>query len=272
MKDTLRILYVDDEPDLLDIGKVFLEQSGDFSVTTIGSAPAALDLLLKEKFDAIVSDYQMPKMDGIQFLNEVRTHFGAVPFILFTGKGREEVVIQAINSGADFYLQKGGEPGAQFTELSHKVRSAASSKRAYDALRESEERYRAIYDQSPFAIELYDATGKLVHVNPACLKLFGIESIQVIQNFSLFADPNVNDEQKERLHKGETVHYSGPFDFEKVKTLNLYTTSREGIVWLDVLITPLGNRADSISGFIVQVQDITERPRAEEEVIQTRRN
>jgi PAS domain S-box-containing protein len=386
MADTLRVLYVDDEPDLLGIGKIFLEESGDFSVTTIGSAPAALALLKKEQFDAIISDYQMPGMDGIQFLVEVRTHFGAVPFILFTGKGREEVVIQAINSGADFYLQKGGNPQAQFAELVHKIKQAASRKRADDslrnseeqhrtilqttldgiwmvdadgkitdvneiycrmsgytraellklrvtdldaiekpaetaahlksiiengsgffesshrrkdgstfdvevstmylnadggkficfcrdvterkhaddALRESEERYRTIYDQSPITIELYDATGVLVHINPAGLKLFGIESIQEIQNFSLFADPNVNDEQKVRLHKGETVQYSGPFDFEKVKTLNLYTTSREGIIWLDVLITPLGNHEDSITGFLVQIQDITKRKRAEE--------
>jgi two-component system cell cycle sensor histidine kinase/response regulator CckA len=133
-----------------------------------------------------------------------------------------------------------------------------------EALRESEERYRTIYDQSPIAIELYDAAGTLVHANPAGLNLFGIKDVQAIRGFPLFADPNIDDEQKEKLHQGEAVRYQGPLDFERVKTLNLYPTTREGIIWLDVLITPLGNRADSISGFLMQVQDITEHKQAEE--------
>ena len=146
MAAAIRVLFVDDEPGMLDIGKLFLERSGDFTVTTATSAPDAIRLLEQEKFDVIVSDYQMPEMNGIEFLVLVRTRFGQIPFILFTGKGREEVVIQAINSGADFYLQKGGESEAQFAELSHKIKSAAARKMADDALRESEERYRSLFE------------------------------------------------------------------------------------------------------------------------------
>jgi PAS domain S-box-containing protein len=124
MTEKLHILYVDDELDLLDIGKMFLEESGEFTVTTTDSAASALELIRMEKFDAIVSDYQMPGMDGIRLLIEVRATYGKIPFILFTGKGREDVVVQAINSGVDFYLQKGGEPCAQFAELSHKILAA----------------------------------------------------------------------------------------------------------------------------------------------------
>ena len=70
----------------------------------------------------------MPVMDGIEFLKKVRMDFKDIPFILFTGRGREEVVIEAINCGADFYLQKGGAPRAQFSELSHKIRQAIRNK------------------------------------------------------------------------------------------------------------------------------------------------
>lgn len=139
---TIKVLYVDDERDLLDLGQMYLEESSDFSVTKADSAKAAFELLKNEKYDAIISDYQMPGMDGIQLLIEVREKLGQIPFILFTGRGREEVVIQAINSGADFYLQKGGEPESQFAELSNKIRYAVSRNQAMDALRKSELQYR----------------------------------------------------------------------------------------------------------------------------------
>ncbi|MGA7628615.1 MAG: PAS domain S-box protein, partial [Methanoregula sp.] len=128
------ILYVDDEATLLEIGKLFLESGGQFSVDTITSASAALAVMDTKSYDAIIADYQMPEMDGIEFLKKVRTSGNTIPFILFTGRGREEIVIQALNEGADFYLQKGGEPKSQFVELSHKIITAIERKRALAAL------------------------------------------------------------------------------------------------------------------------------------------
>jgi PAS domain S-box-containing protein len=131
----ISLLYVDDEPDLLDLCKLFLEKEGDFTVATVTSAMEGLQILAEGMTDAIVSDYQMPGMDGIEFLKVVRKEFKEIPFILFTGKGREEVVIEAIENGADFYLQKGGDPRAQFSELSHKIRQAFRRKKAEEELR-----------------------------------------------------------------------------------------------------------------------------------------
>jgi len=129
-----RVLYVDDEAVLLLTGRQFLEEEGKFSVDTAVSAPAALDLLAKKPYDAIVSDYEMPKMNGIEFLRQVRTRFGSLPFILLTGRGREEVVIEALNEGADFYLQKGGDPVSQFRELTHKINKAIDHRTAEQEL------------------------------------------------------------------------------------------------------------------------------------------
>src|SRR5665647_1064401 len=131
----ISLLYVDDEPELLDLCKIFLEKEGEFSVVTVTSAKEGLQILSEGMIDAVVSDYQMPFMDGIEFLKQVRMKFDDIPFILFTGKGREEVAVQAINNGADFYRQKGGDPRAQFSELSHKVRQAFRRKKAEEELR-----------------------------------------------------------------------------------------------------------------------------------------
>ncbi len=140
MADRICVLYVDDESTLLEISKIYLERSGLFDVDTITSAPAALTLLDTKNYDAIISDYQMPVMDGIELLKAVRSSGNTIPFILFTGRGREEIVIQALNEGADFYLQKGGEPKSQFTELSHKIKIAVERKRAVNALKQNEYR------------------------------------------------------------------------------------------------------------------------------------
>jgi len=121
-------------------------------------------------------------MDGIAFLKEVRKRYGDIPFILFTGRGREEVVIEAINNGVDFYLQKGGDAQAQFAELAHKIRQAVARKRAEHSrikaeldLRESEEKYRSLVDLVPDAV-LVHREGTVVYVNPECVRLVGADT------------------------------------------------------------------------------------------------
>jgi len=171
-----RILYVDDEPPLLEIGKIYLESEGLFSVDTQVSAPAALSLLNEVPFDAVVSDYQMPDMDGIEFLTRVRESGNSIPFLLFTGKGREEVVIQALNKGADFYVQKGGVPKAQFVELAHHILTAVKRKHAEDGLAESKARFRIFFDMINDGIHIYGIdgqgrAGKFLEVNDVACRM-----------------------------------------------------------------------------------------------------
>jgi PAS domain S-box-containing protein len=148
----ISLLLVDDEPLLLDIGKTYLERIPGISVTPAGSAASALTLLEGIAFDAIVSDYQMPEMDGIVFLKTVRARTRTLPFILFTGKGREDVVIEALNSGADYYLQKGGEPKSQYTELAHKIRRSVEQRRTEANLKRKHAVLQAILAASPLGI------------------------------------------------------------------------------------------------------------------------
>ncbi|WP_048149660.1 PAS domain S-box protein [Methanolacinia paynteri] len=121
-------LYVDDEELLLVVAKEYLEKGGEFRIDTAKSVNEALLMIEGNSYDAIISDYQMPGKDGIEFLSEIRDAGNTIPFILFTGKGREDVVIQAINNGADFYIQKGGDPRAQFAELVYKLKIAVDRK------------------------------------------------------------------------------------------------------------------------------------------------
>ena len=126
----IRVLAVDDEPDLGFLSKEFLERSGDIQVDNVSSVAKARAALMSSRYDAIVSDYQMPVEDGIQFLKSLRASGDLIPFILFTGKGREEVVIEALNNGADSYLQKGGLPAPMYVELEHRVKTVVRKRQA----------------------------------------------------------------------------------------------------------------------------------------------
>jgi PAS domain S-box-containing protein len=175
----ISVLYVDDEPALLDIGKIFLEQSGSISVDICSSAAFAQKRLTERSYDAIVSDYQMPMTDGIEFLKYVRNQHNDLPFILFTGRGREEVVIEALNLGADFYLQKGGNPVPQFAELVHKIKQAVRQKQSERRVNESEERYRTLFEKASDAIFMLER-GVFVDCNTQALEFFGCSREQLI--------------------------------------------------------------------------------------------
>ncbi len=251
-----RVLYVDDEPDLLEIAKIYLEESQKFIVDTQCSARDGLDCLKQRHYDAIISDYLMPDMDGIAFLKEVRSHYPDLPFVLFTGKGREEVIIQAIDSGVDFYLQKGGDPQAQFAELAHKIRQAVQRRRAEVSLKESEVKYRTLIDSANEAV-LVIKNGRICFANAQAEKITGIKRTEAAtRSFLDFIHPDdremVAKEHRKRLG-GESLkeHY----------TFRIF--SRTGsILWMEIsasLTTWEGEPA-----VIVFLSNITERKQAEE--------
>ncbi len=176
----ISVLYVDDEPALLEIGKIFLERTGDIRVTTAQDAEEAIRFIADQHFEAIVSDYQMPGMDGIAFLKHLRQSGNTTPFIIFTGKGREDVVIEALNCGADFYLQKGGDPKSQFAELSNMIRAAFSRMMAEKSAKESEKRLYDIIQFLPDPTFAIDAEGVVITWNQAIEEMTGISAKDMI--------------------------------------------------------------------------------------------
>jgi PAS domain S-box-containing protein len=169
----ISFLYVDDEPTLLEICKIYLERTGEFSVSTCLSAAQALITLETRSFDAIIADYQMPEMDGIGFLKIVRSRFPKIPFILFTGRGGEEIAIKAFELGADFYVMKGGNPKTQFADIVQKVRQVMARRRAEEALQQSEEMLRTVTNYT-YDWEYWEAPDHhIIYTTPSCERLTG---------------------------------------------------------------------------------------------------
>ncbi|MDG6257948.1 MAG: PAS domain S-box protein [Methanomicrobiaceae archaeon] len=216
----IRVLLVDDEPMFLTASRIFLEKDPEIRCETAGSASEALMRMEEGEFDAIVSDYDMPGMEGIAFLRRVRATIPNMPFILLTGRGREEVVIEALNSGVDFYLQKGFEPRILYAELRHKIRRAVERKRTADALRESEEKFRTLFTSMNEAFSLCeilcDEEGRpgdirILEANPAWEKETGLSRDQYLDRRFQEVLPGIEPYWIERYGRvaltGEPAHF-----------------------------------------------------------------
>ena len=117
----MKVLLVDDDPLFLELSKTFLEVFYDIISDTVESAGKALEKLEVDSYDVVVADYDMPFMDGITLLRTIRDRSINVPFILFTGIEEKEIMHSAIESGAHSFIQKKGDPKAQYSELSKKI-------------------------------------------------------------------------------------------------------------------------------------------------------
>jgi DNA-binding NarL/FixJ family response regulator len=125
---------VDDEPGLRDLAKEYLEATDDFRVHSAGSAADALNALADECFDVVVADYSMPGTTGIDLLKKLREDGNEVPFIIFTGKGNQKVVIEALNLGANHYIKKGRYPRTQLALLRDTIEKSVRQKKGRNNL------------------------------------------------------------------------------------------------------------------------------------------
>ncbi|MGM0510871.1 MAG: PAS domain S-box protein [Thermoplasmatota archaeon] len=182
----IKTLLVDDERALLEQAEIFLERiEEEIEVQTAPSPKKALDLLEENDFDVIVSDYQMPVMDGLEFLEEIRKEReNEVPFIMFTGKGREEVAMEALNLGADRYLQKGGDPGTQYSMLIKAIKQEVKHFRTKESRQDSEEKYRRLFETAQdgmIIMLILDAeSGEIKDANPYIQDLTGFSKEELV--------------------------------------------------------------------------------------------
>jgi len=173
-----RVLYIDDEKSLLTLTQLYLKEEADLDVEIATSAEEGLDLLKNSVYDAIISDYDMPDLDGIDFLKLVRAYDLTIPFIIFTGKGREEVAIEALNNGADFYIQKGGDPRTIFTELANAVRHLVRRTQAERHALQIEQHLVAFLNALPDIAYIKGPDLRYLLINTAYQKYLGLSSVQ----------------------------------------------------------------------------------------------
>jgi len=153
----IRVLHVDDDAGFLGVAKECLEAEGMLRVDTALSAEEGLEKLGCVDYDIVVSDYQMSGLNCLEFLRELRRLGKDVPFILFTCKGREEVAVEALNSGVYRYVGKEGDSEVTYGELRHSICEVVRGWRAERLLREAEGHLRLITENMQDMLLLADA-------------------------------------------------------------------------------------------------------------------
>ncbi|ELZ44722.1 multi-sensor signal transduction histidine kinase [Halorubrum californiense DSM 19288] len=144
-----RVLFVDDEPGAADLAATHVERLvDDIETVTYMSPDAALDAVRSERVDCVVSDFDMPGADGLELLGSVREIDPGIPFVLFTGKGSEEIASDAISAGVTDYLQKGAGRD-RYEMLANSVANALGRRRAERDLREVNAKVTAIHEFAP---------------------------------------------------------------------------------------------------------------------------
>ncbi len=228
----LTVLHVDDESAFADLVSVYLEREGDgIEVITETSPEAGLERLETEDIDCIVSDYDMPVTNGLEFLEAVREAYPDLPFILFTGKGSEEIASEAISAGVTDYLQKEGGTD-QYTVLANRIENAVQQ---YHATQEIERGFSAI-ETAREGIAFLDDEGLFLYTNPAYAEVYGYDREEMIGEHweLLYPDEYVRQAHHEILPavpedgtwSGENIHHRK--DGTRIIVSHALTYSRDG--------------------------------------------
>lgn len=134
-QESMHILHVDDDASFLKVSKMILELKDKFEIDSATSVEEAFHKLETQTYDAIICDYDISTKNGLDFLKELREQRNNIAFIIFTGMGTEEIVIRAINLGADYYIDKYGSPEEVYLELANAVRKTVERKKKARSIR-----------------------------------------------------------------------------------------------------------------------------------------
>ena len=211
--DTFRLLHVDDDPAVLDLTSSFLDRELDWEVTTLTetSPEAALSRVADDAdasdagadVDCIISDYDMPAMNGLAFFEAVREHGITTPFILYTGKGSEEIASRALNAGVTGYFQKGGPD--QQRRLANRVEQVLDDRRTQAVA----DRYSTVIEALGYPVYVVDADGRFEFVNESFAELTGYDRETIIGSLpSLIKDDAAVERAESEL--GGILSADGP--------------------------------------------------------------
>ena len=222
LDNTIKVLHIDDEKDQRYFTKIFLEKNERIRVESEEDYRRIISRISKEKYDCLLSDYQMPNMDGITLAKKIR-EFSDIPIIIYTGRGSEEVASKAFSTGINDYVRKEGDPShyqVLIKRIMNVVAVYQTRKKNEVLMKESvknQETLRSLIDSLPHSIHLYDHNLNLVNMNKVAAIRGHICFSDVGKNV-LDLSPNMKPERynayKKVLETGEVYQSSNVYDIK----------------------------------------------------------
>lgn len=201
MTENVRLLHVDDDPALVEVVSEFLELEDDFAVETETDPTSARERIRADPdaFDCIISDYDMPKMDGLELLESVREDHPDLPFILFTGKGSESIAAEAISKGVTDYLQKATGTD-QYGLLVNRVRNAVARHRAEQDAARTRRFLEKLLERATDMIAVIDSNREFTFVSGSVEEHLGYSPAELEDRGPLdFVHPDDRERVEKRL-------------------------------------------------------------------------
>jgi len=269
--DVIQVLHVDDDPALVELSSTFLERECErIAVSTATDVQAALAHLDEQPVDCVVSDYDMPERDGLEFLDAVRADHPELPFILYTGKGSEETASEALSAGVTDYVQK--EAGTdQYAVLAHRIENAVDQYRSTGAVESTERKRRevdleghaAVVENMAEAAYIVGEDRRLEYANerglePVQLELADIRGENVNQ---LVGDAVSSEAGADRFRAALDRVFAAENPDDATESVEVTLDIEEGPLVADFRLTIV--TIDDERKAVVTGRDITERKRRE---------
>ncbi len=257
-RTSISVLQVDDDSAFAEMAADFLERENErFTVDVATSGSEAFDKLAENDYDCIVSDYQMPGWNGVDFLETTRENHPDLPFILFTGKGSEDVASKAISAGATDYIQK-QQGTSQYEVLANRIENNVARLRAELDVVSTEHRYRRLIEQTSEVIAILDPNGIYQYLSPSATEVIGYAPHELIgENGFEYIHPEDRDEAMTQFFamvENPELRPTVEFRFEQ---------QDDSTVWLEVEARNLLDEP-TIEGLVVYARNITDRKEREQ--------
>ena len=253
------VLHVDDDPSIAELVATFLEREDDrINVRTASSPTEGLEQLRARDFDCVVSDYDMPQTNGIEFLDAVREEYPELPFILYTGKGSEAIASDAISAGVTDYLQKQSGTG-QYVVLANRISNAVGQYRSRRAVRETERKLSELAERTDDILFMFSGDwDELLFVNSAYEEIWGGSIDELSANPTSFLDL-IHPDDRERARESMDRLSAGESSQLEYRVVPPDGAPR----WVQGDTKPIQDDDGSVLRIVGLVRDITEQKQRE---------